>query len=155
MFRRAGFERQAGEAGHEVELGRPCEPQLRVYEADAVLGDPHLRRVEPLLVRVEHARVEAHPIEGSLLHRKMLAGFDARGVGHERVDHEASARLQMRGDVAEAMQLRFLRVELEERVEHHEHEREITLDRHVGHLADRDGNGVATRFGPHALDHRR
>ena len=94
-----------------------------------VLGDPHLRGVEPLLLRVEHARVEAHAVERRLLDREVLARFDARRVGHERVDQEASARLQVRGDVGEAAQLRLLRVELEERVEHDEHERELAVDR--------------------------
>src|SRR5207248_792713 len=71
--RPAMFESKRGEPGHEVELGGPGEPKLRVYEADAVLGDPYLRGIEPLLVPIEHARVEAHAIERRLLHREVLA----------------------------------------------------------------------------------
>ena len=59
-----------------------------------------------------------------------------------------------RGDVGEAAHLRLLRVELEERVEHDEHERELAVDRDVGHVADRDGDRVAARLGAQLLDHR-
>ncbi len=79
---------------------------------------------------------------------------EARHVGHEHLDDEPSTRAQARRDVAEAPHLICLREKLEERVEDDEDQRELVLDRDVGHVADRHVDAVAAGFRVHLRDHR-
>ena len=103
------------------------------------LGDAHLGGVEPLLVarrtRVASSRTRSSDASFTDM---CSPGLDPRRVGR-RTRGSGSDRPVARCSATFAKQRScdVLRVELEERVEHDEDERELAVDRHIGHVADR------------------
>src|SRR3954451_10897482 len=102
------FEGEACELRHEIELGGKRVARLRLYEPDSLLRDAHLRCVESLRDRVVSRGIKAYEVRAELSHTDGLPGFDARGIGNERANHEAPVRREVRSDVAEASHLVFL-----------------------------------------------
>ena len=74
---------------------------------------------------------------------------------HADLDHEAAARLEVRGDVLEARDLRVLRRQVADRVEDDVRERERAVDLRRREVADRDLDllpaGLLAQLGDHRL----
>jgi hypothetical protein len=66
-------------------------------------------------------------------------------VRHAGFDHEAATRGEVRGDIAEAGNLRFLRGEVVNRVEHQVGRRERAIHPGRSHVADRDADSIPAR----------
>lgn len=75
--------------------------------------------------------------------------------GHERFDHEDAVGRQVRGDVREAAHLLLLRQQVEQGVEHEVDQAVGARDRHVGEVAQRDGEPLPARLRPQPGDHGR
>ena len=119
-------QRHPGEARHQVELGRPHvaerhRVQLELAVDDpVVVGDQALRR-DVVLVEAEPRGVDVERADG-LARRKPLE------LGDADLDHEAPARLEVRGDVAEARDLLVLGRQVHDRVEDEVRDGERPLD---------------------------
>src|SRR5205823_11750141 len=103
-------------------LGRP-------YVTKRLREDPELAAAHPVVVRDKALHgdvvlVEAEPRRTHLKRPDSLAGPKALKRGNLDLDHEAPARLQMRGNVLEALNLFVLGGEVLDRVVHEVGERE-------------------------------
>ncbi len=110
------------------------------------MGDQALRR-DVVLVEPEVRR--AH-VEGT----ERLAGREPLELRNAHLDHEAPARLEVRGDVLEARDLLVLRRQVHDRVEDEVGDRERPLDRGRGEVADRHADVLGARLRAQSRDHR-
>ena len=83
-----------------------------------------------------------------------LAGRQSLQIRHPHFDHEAAARLQVRGDVLEARDLRVLRRQVHDRVEDEVREGERPVDGGRREVADRDADLLRALLRAQSLDHR-
>ncbi len=86
--------------------------------------------------------------------RNVSPGREPLEIGQHHLDHEAPARLEVRGRVLEARDLRVLRGQVHDRVEDEVGDREASLDRRRREVADRDADRLGARLGLQPRDHR-
>ena len=147
-------ELEARQPRHQVELARPAVPKRHGEPAEALGVEDEVLLEEPLRRRVVARHLEH---DGALLDRERLdplAPVVLRRVEHEALEHERAVGLQHTCDVPEALGLAVGVRQVVERVVDEVHELERPRDRHVGHVADRDGDPVASRLRPEPVDHR-
>ena len=147
-------EAEAGELGHEVELGRPHVPVRRGVADEAPLHVHPVVRPRDLTDEVVE-RLDAHVAGLHLEHPTDLAGRQPAHLGHGDLDDEAAAGLQVGGGVGEDGDLLALRGHVHDRVEHEVDERERTLDACRRHVADGHRHAVGAGLGPQLVDHVR
>jgi len=133
-----------GELGHQIELGRPhvaerCRRPLEVAvdEVEVMRRDDlrgHVVLVDPPM--------RLAPVEDA----ERLAGRQPLEIGDQDLDHEAATRLQVRGDVPEAGDLRSLRRQVHDRVEHDVGQRERPPDPRGRHVTDRHVDTLGPRL---------
>ena len=99
--------------------------------------------------------VEAQPRRAHGERPKGLAGREPLESRDADFDHEAPARFQVRGDIAEALDLLVLGGQVHDRVEHEVGEPERLADPGGCEVANRDADIVGTGLRPQARDHRR
>ena len=131
--------------GHTYRNGTETTSVVVAVE-EVVVRDQPLRG-DVVLVEAEPRRADVERLEG-------LAGRQSLQTRHPHFDHEAAARLQVRGDVLEAGDLLVLRRQVHDRVEDEVRERERPVDPGRGEVADRDADRLAAGLGSQSFDHR-
>jgi hypothetical protein len=80
---------QAGEAGHQVQLGRPGVAYVdRIELRASFVRGQDVVRADPLGDRIVHGRFDLHVVHDHVRHAEALAAIEPSDVGDECLEDE-------------------------------------------------------------------
>lgn len=138
---------QTREPCHQVHLGRPRISHRHRLELDTVNRYVHSLRVDPLRYPVVPARFHLNPSHIDIERSEPLPLVEPAHVRKKCFEHKTAARIEMRGNIAEAANLIFLALQGEECVEDQEDQAKRALNRNVGEVAHDDWDLRTTCLG--------
>lgn len=129
------LEGHAGDASHEVELGRPHEPEASYGLPEAPVGAAaEVTRAEELSMREVGVLVDADVVVAHSKRNGDFADRELTQAGNAVLDHESSPGTEVTSGILEASDLFVLSGEIADGVEDEIDEREVAVDPRCGHV---------------------
>jgi len=135
----AVLELEAGQAGHQVQLGWPGIPELDEVEVYTLVREHYMLPHHSLLHGIVHGDFKVDEARLHLTSLHPLAPVKPGEIGDKGFEHKGTVVRQMLRDPTETAHLVVLGEHSKKGIEDHKDEREAALDRHIGKIPDGHG----------------